>query len=159
MRICSTTRIDGRGIREKNLAVSIVVKKKSVTTTTDPINDFLLWYAKDKKSLKLRRLFEPQKVNDANSRFSNVLFQDGSVKDIDECQQEDLEQENVRFFNDEYPLVSQDEQEGRSGPFLLNGQPLFPGRNRHWTYDPEIGMRRLAERGWREISRPRSTKS
>src|SRR5665213_484031 len=39
-----------------NALVSIVVKKKSVTTVTDPVNDFLLWYAKDSSQVRVRNL-------------------------------------------------------------------------------------------------------
>ncbi len=131
----------------ENLVISLVVKKKSSTTTTDPINDFVVWYAKDREKLLVRRLFEPRSVADADSRFSKVLFPDGSIKKVEDCGLDEIQQRRGRAFNDDYPLVSQDEQEGRSAAFLLVNQPLYPGKNRHWTFDPERGMERLAAAG------------
>lgn len=132
---------------EKNFVVSVVVKKKSATTTTDPVNDFVLWYAKDRDKLRPNRIFEAKDINDANNRFNKVLFPDGSIKKLDECEPDEIHKRGGRLFNDDYPLVSQDEQEGRSGPFMFQGKPLYPGKNRHWTFDPEIGMARLTAAG------------
>jgi adenine-specific DNA-methyltransferase len=130
-----------------NFVVSLVIKKKSATTTTDPVNDFVLWYARDRETLRPQRIFEAKSITDPDSRFNKVLFPDGSVKVVDDCAVDEIQQRGGRLFNDDYPLVSQDEQQGRSGPFVFEGQPLYPGKNRHWTFDPDTGMTRLAVAG------------
>ncbi len=126
-----------------NFVLTIVVKKKSATTNTDPVNDFIVWYARSRQSLKERRLWELKSVDDEKSRFKNMLFPDGTVKQLSDCLEAELGKDGVRFFNDDYPLVSQDYQDGRSGVFRFEDRDLVPGSNRHWTYDPEEGMQRL----------------
>ena len=126
-----------------NFVLTIVVKKKSATTNTDPVNDFIVWYARSRQSLKERRLWELKSVDDEKNRFKNVLFVDGTVKRLTDCSEAELSQGGARFFNDDYPLVSQDYQDGRSGAFRFEDRDLVPGSNRHWTYDPAEGMRRL----------------
>jgi len=127
----------------ENFLVSLVVKKKSVTTITDPINDYILWVAKDKVQCKIRKLTREKDLFEDKSRFNYVLFLDGKIKKIDDCTDVELNSASVRFFNDDYPLVSQDESEGRSVPFYCNGKELVPGKGRHWTYDPDQGMKKL----------------
>jgi very-short-patch-repair endonuclease len=133
----------------ENFLVSIVVKKKSVTTVSDPINDYLLWYGRDAEQTKkrIRRLTLPKSPFDEDARFKYVEFPDGSRKLVSECKQADLKTDGVRFLNDDYPLVSQEESEERSRPFTFNGRQLFPGKGRHWTYDPTVGLGRLALAG------------
>ena len=55
-----------------------------------------------------------------------------------------MQSEGIRLLNDDYPLVSQDESEGRTVPYIFdNGDRAIPGTGRHWTYDPTTGMKRL----------------
>ncbi len=127
-----------------NFLVSIIVKKKSATTVTDPVNDYLLWYGKNADVTKIRRLSIEKNPFDADARFKLAEFPDGSKKSADSCTPQDLAIKGIRFLNDDYPLVSQDESKDRSGSFEFDGRDLIPGKGRHWTYDPEVGMRRLA---------------
>ena len=127
----------------ENFLVSIVVKKKSVTTVTDPINDYLLWYAKDALQTKIRRLTEEKGLTDEDTRFKLVEFPDGTRKLLQNCTAAELAETGVRYLTDDYPLVSQDESVGRSNPIEFEGRLLFPGKGRHWTYDPIAGMQRL----------------
>lgn len=127
----------------ENFLVSIIIKKKSVTTVTDPINDFLLWYAKGAKCTKIRRLSLPKSPFDEKARFKLVQFADGSRKRLDACTSTELKTQTIRYLNADYPLVSQHESESRSSSFEFQGQELVPGKGRQWTYDLEYGMRRL----------------
>ncbi len=129
----------------RNSLVSIVVKKKSSTTVTEAVNDFILWYAKEKPQLKVRRLTEPKSIQDEKNRFSGVKFKDGLIKKVSQCKDSDLLNKENRFLNDDYPMVSQDESETRSGIFYAWGNQLKPGNNRHWTLDPTVNMRRLVQ--------------
>jgi adenine-specific DNA-methyltransferase len=133
----------------KNFLVSIVVKKKSVTTATDPINDYLLWYGRnaDHAKRRVRKLSLPKSPFDKDSRFKFVGYADGSRKKLNDCASDELKSDGIRFISDDYPLVSQEHSEGRSGPFEFEGRKLFPGKGRHWTYDPEVGLTRLALAG------------
>lgn len=131
----------------ENFLVSIVVKKKSVTTITDPINDYLLWYGKDSHHTKIRRLTEEKSPCDEDSRLKIVEFPDGTRKPMRECTDQELAKKDLRFMTDDYPLVSQDESVERSKPFQFEGRLLVPGKGRHWTYDPVDGMHRLVIAG------------
>src|SRR5690606_31384453 len=46
-----------------------------------------------------------------------------------------------------YPLTSQNYSETRTVPFEFEGKQYWPGDNRHWSLDPETGMRRLEKLG------------
>lgn len=131
----------------ENFVVSIVVKKKSVTTQTDPVNDFVLWYAKSKGELLCNKLTTDKDALSEKSRFKYAEFKDGSRKKVTDCTDDELAIPGIRFLNDDYPLVSQDESEDRSKPYFIEGKPYKPGRGRHWTYDPVNGMKRLEEAG------------
>ena len=60
-----------------NFLVSIVVKKKSATTQTDPVNDYLLWYARNAEKLKIKKLTIEKDAFSAKSRFKYAEFQTG----------------------------------------------------------------------------------
>jgi adenine-specific DNA-methyltransferase len=126
-----------------NALVTIVVKKKSSTAVTEAVNDYVVWYAKDRTKVKLRRLTEPKNIQDEKNRFTGVLFPGGRTKPLNECSEEELTSAELRFLNDDYPMVSQDESETRSGTFEAWGGVFRPGANRHWTLDPEVDMQRL----------------
>jgi adenine-specific DNA-methyltransferase len=135
----------------ENFVVSLVVKKKSSTTQTEPVNDFVLWTTKNLSEAKprFRKLTVEKDAYSDKSRFRWVLFPSGERKAVKECTASELAAAGVRLFNDDYPLVSQDESADRSGPYYLEGdsKPYRPGRNRHWTYDPVLGMKRLEAAG------------
>src|SRR5262245_43232376 len=61
----------------QNFFVTVVIKKKSVTSATDPVNDYLLWYCKDRRQARLRRLTDEKSVDDAKSRFDQVEYPSG----------------------------------------------------------------------------------
>ncbi|MBI3118849.1 MAG: site-specific DNA-methyltransferase, partial [Candidatus Hydrogenedentes bacterium] len=131
-----------------NFQLSVVVKKKSATTITDPINDYLLWYSKSRDAAKIRRIWAMKDAFADRSRFKFVEFSDGTRKRLIECTEAELQLKGVRFLNDDYPLVSQDESEGRTVPYVFaDGSRAIPGSGRHWTYDPIEGMRKLAFAG------------
>lgn len=126
-----------------NVVLSVVVKKKSVTTMTDPVNDFILWYAKCREKIKLRKLWEKKDPFDEANRYRYAEFADGTRKRVTECSGDELKNA-TNLFSDDYPLVSQNESEGRSGVYKFSdGREVVPGKGRHWTYDPVMGMKRL----------------
>ncbi|QOZ29514.1 site-specific DNA-methyltransferase [Bradyrhizobium sp. CCBAU 51753] len=135
--------------RPANAVVTIPFKKKSATTPTDPVNDYLLWYAKDAKRLKVRPLFAKRNRPEDDPKFNTLISPSGEMKRItaiDDIEVERLLSEGWRWARVNYPLVSQDENE-RSVAFEWNGKTFSCGRNRHWTYDPKVAMHRLAAKG------------
>ncbi len=130
-----------------NFLVTIVVKKKSATTQTDPVNDYLLWYGRNAERLKIKKLSVEKDAFSAKSRFTYAEFKSGTRKLVKDCTDEELKEDGVRLLNDDYPLVSQDESDARSNQYLFQGKPYKPGKGRHWTYDPVEGMKRLEALG------------
>lgn len=129
---------------EDNFIQSIIIKKKSSALQTEPVNDYVLWACKDKSALKVRPLKQEKNPFSETSRFNKIELPNLSRFSLKEATEEQIKEKNNKLLNDDYPMVSQDYQESRSGAFILNGEQKFPGKNRHWTLDPQKGMRRLA---------------
>lgn len=130
---------------EDNAVVTIVVKKKSATTTTDPVNDYLIWYAKRRGELKLRTLYKERRDPEDDNKFNTLISPDGEharVVNLNEQEIESRLRSGWRWARVNYPLVSQDRSE-RSKNFQFRGKEFECGSNRHWTYDPDVHMRRL----------------
>ncbi len=128
---------------EENFIQSIVVKKKSVSVVTEPVNDFVLWACKKREALKTRNLTEPKDPTSEKNRFKKIERPDLTRIPVNDSKPEEVLDPRNRLLNDDYPMVSQDPQEGRVGPYCIHEQKKYPGRNRHWTLDPVGGMRRL----------------
>jgi len=130
----------------ENSVVTIVFKKKSATTPTDPVNDYLLWYAKDRTLLKVRQTFLKRRTPNDDPKFNTLIsptWEMKRAKDLAEDEAELLLSSGWRWARVNYPLVSQDEND-RSRDFVWKGKNFGCGKNRHWTYDPDVGMNRLA---------------
>ncbi|MBI2061024.1 MAG: site-specific DNA-methyltransferase [Nitrospirae bacterium] len=130
----------------ENAVVSIIVKKKGATTETDPVNDFLLWFAKDREHLRTRRLFLDRPTPEDDTKFNTLISPKGKhvrVKDCEEGEVATLLAEGYKWARVNWPLVSQDPSP-RSQDFVWNGKRFQCGKTRHWTYDPETQMERLA---------------
>jgi adenine-specific DNA-methyltransferase len=131
----------------ENSIVTITFKKKSATTPTDPVNDYLLWYARDKDRLKkVHPLFLKRVAPEDDPKFNTLIslsWEMKRVKDLDEGEVNSLIAAGWKWARVNYPLVSQEEND-RSKDFHWNGKPFKCGRNRHWTFDPDIAMPRLA---------------
>jgi adenine-specific DNA-methyltransferase len=61
----------------ENAVVTIVLKKKGATTPTDPVNDYILWYAKEKSQLKVRELVESRSSPDDDKKFNTLIGLNG----------------------------------------------------------------------------------
>jgi len=128
---------------EDNFIQTIIIKKKSSAVITEPVNDFLIWTAKKRESLKLRELTQKKDPFSEKSRFNKLELPNLTRIDVDQAGDAEISNPKNRLLNDDYPMVSQDPQEGRIGPYRIQGEDKFPGKNRHWTLDPNEGMRRV----------------
>lgn len=134
----------------ENFVVSIVLKKKGATTPTDPVNDFILWYAKDRAQMKLRTLYEKRAQPEDDPKFNTLIGPDGDLKRVRTLSPEELDRllrAGYEYARVNYPIVSQDSSSTRSGDFIWKGRAFSCGRNAHWRYDPEKDMPRLARAG------------
>lgn len=133
-----------------NALVTIVVKKKSATTVTDPVNDYVLWYSKNRDAVRARvkPLFEQRGRPEDDSKFNTLIAATGEMKRTKNLEEDEIARlvaTGWKWARVNYPLVSQDPSE-RSFDFEFQGRPFKCGANRHWTYSKE-GMTRLAELG------------
>lgn len=132
---------------EKNAVVTIIVKKKSATTDTDPVNDYLIWYARDREKLKVRTLYKERRDPEDDNKFNTLISPEGEhsrivgLEDIEISHRLDVGWQWARV---NYPLVSQDRSD-RSKDFWFHNKSFECGGNRHWTYDPDVDMNRLAK--------------
>ena len=140
------------GAENRMATVSYTTTGASSAKTLPQVADYLLWYAKDRKHVKYRQLYEKLTRAEAIEFFSwsaMVELPDG------ECRTPTQEE---RFDPDEYlpdgarlyqrmPLSSRGSSKtGRSEPYEWNGRVFRCGKDSQWRVSPE-GMDRLAQLG------------
>ncbi len=131
----------------ENYVTTIIVKKKSSTTPTDPVNDYLLWAARDRTNLKTRRLYEERRSPDEDTKFNTIIGTDGRhtrVKGLEKEAIDDLVQQGGRWARVNYPIVSQHPDPIRSRDYEWNGKPYECGHNQQWRFGAPGQMDRLA---------------
>ena len=113
----------------------------------DAVYDRLLWYARDKTSLKYRQLYMPRPAYTLEEQYTSVELRDGTVRRI--SQEENagivpLPEGARRFMSGD--LSSQGESREGSEPFEFDGVEYHLPPNTHWKTSLG-GRRRLAEKG------------
>jgi adenine-specific DNA-methyltransferase len=134
----------------ENFAAEIMFRKISARSglLLDAICDYLLWYGKNKSSIKYRPLFMPKEVDsDTTKRFPYVEFPDGTRRPVTSEEQDNpsLLPKESRLF-ESGPLHSEGATEGASVDFELNGKTYSPGSGRHWK-TTMAGLKQLAAAG------------
>lgn len=130
----------------KNFVLSIILKKKSVTTQTDPVNDFIVWYARDKKHLKTIPIIENRRSPDEDSKFNMLVSPAGQYKrtvNLDEQDIESLLDNGWKWARGNYPIVSQHPHEERSKNYRYRHRQKKCGINKQWRFDLLEQMPRL----------------
>ncbi|HEX9051190.1 MAG TPA: DNA methyltransferase [Anaeromyxobacter sp.] len=136
-----------------NAVVTIVLKKKSSTETTEAVNDFILWYARDRTALRATALTERRARPEDDPKFNTLLGPKGETKRVSDITDEQIERllaTGYEYARVNYPLVSQHYSATRSRDFEFKGKLFKCGSNKQWRYDlddPKSGMQRLAELG------------
>lgn len=134
----------------ENYLTTIVVKKKSATTLTDPVNDYLLWAAKDRSRLKSRELFTERKDPGGDSKYKTLIMPDGTVERTARKSDEEVDsllRAGGKWARVDYPIVSQHPDPLRSRDYLWNGVAYTCGKNAQWRFGAEGQMDRLATAG------------
>lgn len=116
------------------------------------VNDYILWYAKDKECVKYHRLYEPlsrKEIIEYMSFHAAVELADGSSRPLTNMERMDPDTHlprGARLYR-RMRLTSQSESTtGRSEPFVWNGIEYACPPGRHWSVSHE-GIQRLAELG------------
>jgi adenine-specific DNA-methyltransferase len=108
---------------EDNSVVTIPVKKKGGQKSglLDPVNDYILWYAKKKSAAKYRQLYEQLTLDQEMAQtFRFVEFPDGRVVSI-----KDLK--NPSGLNVDYTRVPNDIYKDFKGVKVFQSDPLTVG--------------------------------
>jgi len=94
---------------DKNFVSEILIKKKGsqISGTLDPVNDFILFYAKDKSAVKFRKLWLVREDEEIFEDFPVAEFPDGSRVRVSHLSEKDevLYLTNFVKFREAYPLV------------------------------------------------------
>jgi len=134
---------------DDNSFAIISFKKKSFAPIGYSVNDYLLWYGKNKKLTKINDLYlrhtnSDEKPDDPMFKMlrDEAGYAFAAGKDPD---QNDISAKNLVWARTQDRVISQHHSETRSGMFNFQGRELFPGENKQWTFDPETGLDRLAK--------------
>ncbi|MFN3677712.1 MAG: site-specific DNA-methyltransferase [Sphingomonas pseudosanguinis] len=117
------------------------------STTLPTVGDFLLWYSKDKGSVRYNRIFQPQPVELGSGNARWVLLSDGTYRGVTaaEARGEVPLPADVKLYNPG-DLQSQGAA-SEAQPFEYEGRTYLPGGNSHWKANYPEGMTRLAKAG------------
>jgi adenine-specific DNA-methyltransferase len=114
------------------------------TRTLSTLGDFLIWYAKDKEQVKVRKLFERQPTvpGEGNARW--VLFPDGDYRGVRAAEKRGEKEipEGAKFYKPSDLQSQGSASEPQS--FVHMGRTYKPGSNNHWKASFPEGMQRLA---------------
>lgn len=127
-----------------NNFVTIIPFRKTVGATSNllpVVNDYLVWYAKNKEEVKFRKLFRKKDIFDRDRKFQWVEEGDGKVRRITEEDFDKLDLIKVLALDD---LTSQEPTATGNFPIKFEKKIFYPGSNRHWRTTQE-GIKKLIE--------------
>lgn len=147
---------------DENAITEVVVKKKGSQKSSllDPVNDFILWYARSPRSAgltKFRALFEERMLDEETvEEFSRAELPSGRVIGLKGYQTPDgedvdfrayprrIEQEfpGARLFRP-WPITNGGERANQMDPVFFRGIPVRPPKGncwRHTSKPPETGL-------------------
>jgi adenine-specific DNA-methyltransferase len=135
---------------EDNYVNTIAFKKKSATYITESVFDQIVWYCKSRENLKVRNLFEERAEPEEETKFNTLVTEPmvfHNVAKASENEIESLVNRGARWARVNYPIVSQDPSETRSGSYTFRGKEKTCGANKHWRFSLEAGLPRLEKAG------------
>ncbi len=137
--------------KPKNFVITIVFKKKAYQDATSlaPVNDYIVWYAKDKSKLKSNPLFLQSEFDGEVGKYVRIISPDGRQHKTSDFTQEELIRmvsEEWRLYREDYPVVAQDPARVPQ-PLNISGVVYEPTPGRHWSQQYPDGMERMARAG------------
>ena len=135
----------------ENFLVTIFMRKKGSQRGNDvkPINDHLLWYAKNKPRMKRRFVYSAKlDTFDLADEFDYIELGTGETKPITEYEPEELAQlidQGAKLYVPE-PLTSGGEFRTQLYNVVYNGRTFRPPPNNCWKFS-EDGMNRIISEG------------
>lgn len=118
----------------ENFIVSIILKKTGshAGEYIEPVNDFILWYAKDRKQAKYRELFTKRTWSENDRGGFNDYEVDGNIKKVDD----DFEFGKYELVRAD-PILSSGHRETTSCQIKLGDNVFDSGYNYNWKVSPE----------------------
>lgn len=125
--------------------VSLIPFKKTagkMGTLLDNVNDYIIWYAKNKESVKYRQLYTTRTEKSLRQGYTWIEYPNGERRRLsgDELNGVVKVPEGRRFIT--APLMSQSGGEKTAFAVELEGKTYYPSANTHWKTNEE-GMKRL----------------
>lgn len=121
------------------------------TNTISRAGDYVVWYAKSIKNLKIRPLFVPKIFGgDGSTLYKKIELADGKRMSISEWEKEN----GVNFDYDNRPKgskiygldnITSQGSGTTSQPFEYCGKTYYPKKGNHWKANYPEGMQRLKE--------------
>lgn len=130
----------------QNQIVTIVVKKKGNQKggTLEPINDYLLWYARDRGQMKSRGLFLSKLVADqVPAAYNRVAMPNGDIRKIDPDDVDSLRElieSGAEVFTPDQ-LTSGGEFRTQMFDIAFEGRLFKPAKNNSWKLNEQTMAR------------------
>ena len=139
---------------DNRIATIMFAKAGSTSAGTLPqVNDYLLWYCKDKPRIKYHTLYEPltrrEIIDHFTSSYAMLELKDGTERGLAPSEKEDPEDgipEGARIFGRMPLLSSHHSNTGRSRPFRWMGRTYRCPSNEQWRVSHD-GLQNLADLG------------
>lgn len=134
----------------ENFIGQIVIQKTGGFTkkTLSLIEDYVVWYAKNKSAIKYRDIRYHSNVPEPNDKYYRRLqLKGGGWRFLSEEEAEEPSKtlEFGRIFR--HGPLNSDGPSGNPRPFQFHGKNFLCNANRHWTVDPETDLPRVARSG------------
>jgi hypothetical protein len=127
--------------------VSVIAFQKTSSASGEllsSISDYLIWFAKDKSSLKYRQIYLPKKIGeDGGEQYTWVQFSDGVRKNLGGSDKLRDLPEGAKVFRQDNLTSQRPAQEGDVREFEFEGRKFTPGKG---TFKSNfIGLSNLAK--------------
>ncbi len=133
--------------------VSIIAFYKTSSESTErlaTVTDFLLWYAKDKITMKFRPMYALKSPGEKGAKQYTLKISPDmkTIEPLTELEMADPSRLPPGWKIGRLgPTTSPGYSPTRTVPFEFEGEIFHPGPNRHWSWDPENEMKQLATMG------------
>ena len=129
------------------LLINFVKRTSATSDVLSQVNDYILWYAKDREKIKYRALFQEKEFGGDFAEHYRLLESPAgdAIQNISE-----LESDNQRLISSGWRPLAMDslmtaERGGNRDPFKYKGAVYDPGLRSNWKTSPD-GLKVLAER-------------
>jgi adenine-specific DNA-methyltransferase len=128
----------------------IVFKKKSATYITETVFDHIIWYCRNRGSLKTRELFEARSSPEEEDKFNTIVLEPMIFHNVSRASVTEIERlltAGGKWARVNYPIVSQHPSETRSKSYKFRAREKSCGANKQWRFSLEEGLPRLEKAG------------